>query len=93
MHICNTVNHRVLYTLVLFIIPCSIQKVLTGSQEEIDTLVENYQSTSQLASFLVVLRKDYDVLKAKKSTLQKEKNVLSQELLYLKRKVYLYSIP
>ena len=66
--------------------------MLTGSQEEIDTLVENYQSTSQLASFLVVLRKDYDVLKAKKSSVQKEKNVLSQELMYLKRKVYFYLI-
>ena len=37
----------------------SIQKVLTSSTEEVDVLVKTYQSTSQLASFLVVLRRDY----------------------------------
>ena len=65
----------------------SIQKVLTSSKEEVDVLVKNYQSTSQLASFLVVLRRDYDALKASKSAVKKEKDRLSQEITYLKRKV------
>jgi TRAF-interacting protein len=64
-----------------------IQKVLTSSQEEVDTLVKNYQSTSQLASFLAVLRRDYDALKASKASVRKEKDKLAQEITYLKRKV------
>ena len=52
-----------------------------------DTLVKNYQSTSQLASFLVVLRRDYDTLKASKASVRKEKDKLAQEITYLKRKV------
>lgn len=50
-------------------------------------LVKNYQSTTQLASFLVVLRRDYDALKASKAAIKKEKEKLSQEITYLKRKV------
>ena len=53
-----------------------------------DVLVKNYQSTSQLASFLVVLRRDYDALKASKAAIKKEKDKLSQEITYLKRKVW-----
>lgn len=68
---------------------CSIQKVLTSSREEVDVLVKNYQSTSQLASFLVVLRRDYDALKASKSAVKKENDKLSQEITYLKRKVHI----
>jgi TRAF-interacting protein len=64
-----------------------IQKVLTSSQEEVDTLVKNYQSASQLASFLVVLRRDYDALKASKNSVRKEKDKLAQAITYLKRKV------
>ena len=70
-----------------FLFLCSIQKVLTSSREEVDVLVKNYQSTSQLASFLVVLRRDYDALKASKASIKKEKDKLSQEITYLKRKV------
>lgn len=66
---------------------CRIQKVLTGSQEEVEVLVKNYQSTTQLASFLVILRRDYDALKASKAAIKKEKDKLSQEITYLKRKV------
>ena len=49
--------------------------------------MKNYRSTSQLASFLVVLRRDYDALKASKASVRKEKEKLSQEITYLKRKV------
>ena len=66
---------------------CRIQKVLSGSQEEVEVLIKNYQSTAQLASFLVVLRRDYDALKASKATVRKEKDKLAQEITYLKRKV------
>ena len=67
--------------------PPSIQKVLTSSKEEVDVLVKNYQSTSQLASFLVVLRRDYDALKASKASVKKEKDKLAQDITYFKRKV------
>lgn len=53
-----------------------------------DVLVKNYQSTSQLASFLVVLRRDYDSLKASKSAVKKERDKLAQDITYLKRKVF-----
>ena len=49
-------------------------------------MVKNYQSTSQLASFLAVLRRDYDALKASKASVRKEKDKLAQEITYLKRK-------
>ena len=49
--------------------------------------MKNYQSSSQLASFLVVLRRDYDTLKASKASVRKEKDKLAQEITYLKRKV------
>lgn len=52
-----------------------------------EVLVKNYQSRTQLASFLVVLRRDYDALKASKAAVKKEKDKLSQEITYLKRKV------
>ena len=65
--------------------------MLTSGQEEVETLVKNYQSTSQLASFLVVLRRDYDALKASKASVRKEKDRLSQEITYLKRKVCMRS--
>ena len=61
--------------------------MLNSSKEEVDVLVKNYQSPSQLASFLVALRRDYDALKARKSVVQKEKDKLSQEITYLKKKV------
>ena len=58
-----------------------------------EVLVKNYQSTSQLASFLVVLRRDYDTLKASKAAVRKEKDKLAQEITYLKRKVRENNVP
>ena len=36
---------------------CSLQKVLTDSREEVETLVKNYTSATKLATFVIAMKR------------------------------------
>ena len=64
----------------------SVETVLRGCKEEVDAEVRSTSHTN-LATIVVALKRDYDVLKAKRTTLLKEKSKLVDEIGYLKKEL------
>ena len=64
-----------------------VEKMLKGSKEEINTLIVSHNSHEMLATVIVALKKDYDVLKGKRLSLIKEKDKQHQEISRIKKQL------
>lgn len=65
----------------------SVETMLKGSREEVDMIVTGQKSMSNLATFIVALKRDYDVLKEKRAALVRDKSKLSEELSQAKKQL------
>ena len=65
----------------------SVETMLKGSREEVDAVVTGQKSTSNLATFVVALKRDYEVLKEKRAALVRDKSKISEELSQARKKL------
>lgn len=64
-----------------------MEKVLAGSKEEAEAVIANQTSISNLATFFVALKNDYEVLKGKRAVLLKDKVKLTREVNFLSKQL------
>ena len=64
-----------------------VERMLNGNREEMDALIQSHKTPTKLATLIVALKRDYEVLKEKKATLKKEKDTLSDEIAQLKKRL------
>ena len=66
-----------------------VQRMLTGSKEEIDDVIASHKSSvSNLATFFTALKRDYEVVKEKRAVLVKEKDKLLTEMGKLRKQIF-----
>ncbi len=67
-----------------------VERILKGATEETESLVTTHKSPSSLATFVVALKRDYEVVKEKKLALVKEVSLYKKQLQIKERELQSY---